>query len=60
MDAVQRLWNWVINLPLVFVDFIEWLTTDLPYINVSPLGLISFAGLTALISILLVRLFVGG
>lgn len=60
MDAINRLWNWVINLPLVFVEFMEWLTTPLPYIDLSPLGLFSFAGLTALISILLIRLFVGG
>lgn len=60
MDVVQRLWNWVINLPLVFAEFGEWLTTELPYVNLSPLGLFSIAGITALVGILLVRLFVGG
>lgn len=56
----STLWSWVINLPLVFAQFGEWLTTDLPYLNISPLMLFSFAGLTALIIILLVRLVVGG
>jgi len=57
---MENLFDWVIHLPLVFVDFYAWLTTDLPYINLSPLALFSFAGLTALVVILLVRLFVGG
>ena len=57
---MQQLWSWVINLPLVFVDFFNWLTTDLPYINISPLALFTFGGLTVLIGFLLVRLVVGG
>lgn len=57
---MQQLWSWVINLPLVFVDFFNWLTTDLPYINMSPLSLFTFGGLTILIGFLLVRLVVGG
>lgn len=60
MTALQNFWTWIINLPLVFTGFIEWLTDELPYIHVSPLGLFSVAGITALISILLVRLFIGG
>jgi len=57
---MENLWQWVINLPLVFTQFFSWLTTDLPYINLSPLALFSFGGLTALIVFLLVRLVVGG
>lgn len=57
---MENLWNWLINLPLVFVEFYKWLTTELPYINVSPLTLFTFGGLTALIVLLLVRLVVGG
>lgn len=57
---MTNLWNWLINLPLVFVEFYEWITTDLPYLNVSPLTLFTFGGLTALIVLLLVRLVVGG
>jgi len=57
---MENLWHWVINLPLVFTQFFSWLTTDLPYINLSPLALFSFGGLTALIVFLLVRLVVGG
>lgn len=57
---MQQLWSWVINLPLVFAQFFEWLTTDLPYLNISPLSLFTFGGLTVLIGFLLVRLVVGG
>ena len=57
---MQNLWNWVINLPLVFTDFYSWLTADLPYINISPLALFSFGGLTALVILLLIRLVIGG
>lgn len=57
---MQQLWSWVINLPLVFAQFFEWLTTDLPYLNISPLSLFTFSGLTILIGFLLVRLVVGG
>ena len=57
---METLWNWVINLPLVFVEFFKWLTTDLPYLNMTPLALFTFGGLTILIGFLLVRLVVGG
>lgn len=57
---METLWNWLINLPLVFVEFFKWLTEPLPYINISPLMLFSFVGLTILIGLLLVRLVVGG
>lgn len=56
----NTLWQWLINLPLIFAEFYKWLTADLPYINLSPLALFSFGGLTALIVLLLVRLVVGG
>lgn len=57
---MENLWHWVINLPLVFVEFFSWLTEPLPYIDLPPLALFSFAGITILIGILLVRLFIGG
>lgn len=57
---MDTLWQWVINLPLVFVEFFKWLTSDLPYLNMSPLALFTFGGLTILIGFLLVRLVVGG
>lgn len=57
---MENLWNWVINLPLVFTEFLSWLTVDLPYINMSPLALFSVGGLTIIIGFLLVRLVVGG
>jgi len=57
---MQELFDWLLNLPLVFIQFFGWLTTDLPYINMSPLAIFSFGGITILIGILLVRLFIGG
>lgn len=57
---MDSLWNWLINLPLEFAKFGAWLTEDLPYINMSPLVVFSFTGLTVLVVILLVRLVVGG
>lgn len=60
MAQIENLWQWVVNLPLQFLQFFAWLTEPLPYLDISPLGLISFAGLTALIVVLLIRLVVGG
>lgn len=57
---MTNLIQWVINLPLVFTQFFEWLTMELPHINVSPLALFSVAGITILVGALLFRLFIGG
>lgn len=57
---VTQLINWLLNLIREFAKFGQWLVTPLPYINIGPLALFSFAGLTALVVILLVRLVVGG
>lgn len=54
------LWEWLINLPIAFSEFFTWLTTPLEVINLPPLALFSFAGISIIIGALLVRLFVGG
>lgn len=57
---VSTLINWLLSLITEFAKFGSWLTTDLPYINISPLGLFSFTGISLLLGFLLVRLVIGG
>ena len=57
---VTQLIEWLMNLLREFAKFGQWLVTPLPYLDIAPLALFSFAGLTALVVILLVRLVVGG
>lgn len=54
------LWEWLINLPVAFSEFFTWLTTPLDVINLPPLAIFSFAGISVIIGALLVRLFIGG
>ena len=60
MLTISNLFNWLLNLVNVFAQFLTWLTTALPYINLSPLDLFTFNGLTVIIVALLLRLFIGG
>lgn len=57
---MEYLWEWVIELPINFIGFFEWLTQPLPYLDMPPLALFSVVGVTALVGFLLVRLVVGG
>lgn len=57
---MEYLWKWVVELPLTFSGFFEWLTQPLPYLEIPPLALFSVAGVTILVGFLLVRLVVGG
>ena len=57
---VSTLLNWLFGLIDEFTKFSEWLITDLDHIGFSPLALISFGGLTLIISFLVVRLVIGG
>lgn len=52
--------NWLSNLIQSFLQFGNWLTSPLEYINLTPLELIGFTGLIVVIGFLLVRLVVGG
>ena len=56
----QTLFNWLLNLITEFGKFGNWLTTPLEYINLPPLAIFGFSGLTLLIGIHLIRLFIGG
>lgn len=57
---VNTLINWLLSLVQEFAKFGTWLTTDLPYINISPLAIFSFTGITLILGFLLVRLVIGG
>lgn len=56
----QTLYKWLLDLPVVFLQFGTWLTTPLPYVNLTPLAMIGFTGISIVIGALLLRLFVGG
>lgn len=55
----NNLFDWLLNLIQEFAKFGNWLTKDLPYINMPPLAIIGFTGLTAIIVFLLIRLVIG-
>lgn len=57
---MSELFNFFLGLVNTFAQFTTWLTTDLPYINMAPLALFSFTGITILIGYHVVRLVVGG
>ena len=57
---VNELVKWITNLIPEFVKFGAWLTTPLQYVNLSPLALLGFTGLTIIIGYLLARLVIGG
>lgn len=57
---METLFKWLLDLPRAFADVGNWLITPLPYINLAPLGVIGIGGLTAIVAIKVVRLFVGG
>lgn len=52
--------NWLTSLVTELAKFGTWLTSPLPQINIAPLYLFGFTGLTIIIGALLLRLFVGG
>lgn len=56
----KTIFDWLLNLPSMFAQFGDWLITPLPYINMAPLGLISVAGISAIIGFLALRLIIGG
>lgn len=56
----SNLINFLLNFIKELAKFGGWLLEPLPYLNISPIMLFSFSGLTLLIGFLLVRLVVGG
>lgn len=57
---METLFNFLLNILVTIAHFGHWLITPLEYINMSPLALFSVAGITLIIGIHLVRLFIGG
>lgn len=56
----QNIFNWVLSIPSILADFGNWLFTDLPYINISPIAIFTVAGVALLLGFHLLRLVVGG
>lgn len=56
----NELFNFLLNIPLTLSEFGAWLVEPLPYVNMSPLALFGLSGITLLLGIHLLRLFVGG
>ena len=52
--------DWLVGLIREFAKFGTWLTTNLPYLDITPLQLIGFTGLSVVIVFLIARLVVGG
>lgn len=55
---MEGIFDFILNILSVFAGFGDWLVTPLDYINLSPLGLISVGGITFLIGIHIVKLFI--
>ena len=50
--------NWVFRLPVELAKFSNWLLTPLEVINMSPLAILSVGGISLIIGVHIVRLFV--
>lgn len=57
---MDTLFNFLLGLVNTFAQFTTWLTTDLPVLNMAPLAIFSFTGLTIILGYHVVRLVVGG
>ena len=57
---MESLFDFLLNILSVVASFGTWLITPLKYVNMSPLALFSIGGITAIITIHLIRLFIGG
>jgi len=57
---MEVLFNWMLGLVDTFLQFGSWLSQPLPLINLTPLALIGFTGITLVIGFLIARLVVGG
>ena len=52
--------NFAYQLIKEFASFGEFLTTKLPYINITPLAIFSVTGISAILVFVVMRLVVGG
>ena len=57
---MEVLLDFLLSILTRLAQFSNWLITPLDYINLSPLALLSVAGITTIVAIHLVRLFIGG
>lgn len=55
-----NLFNWVLGLTNTFAQFMTWLTTNLPIINMAPLEVLTFNGLIFVLGLVIARLVIGG
>ena len=57
---MENLFDFLLNSLHIVAQFGQWLITPLDYVNMSPLALFSVAGISTIIAIHLIRLFIGG
>lgn len=57
---VNTLWSWLSGLITEFSKLGSYLTWQVPYINMSLLGILSVTGLIIIIGFVAVRLVIGG
>lgn len=57
---VDRLFSWLLEIPVILAQFTNWIIQPLPVINISPLALLSVGGIGLLIAFHLTRLIIGG
>lgn len=57
---VNTLWTWITGLITEFSKLGTYLTWQVPYINMSLLGILSVGGIIAILGFLVVRLVIGG
>lgn len=56
----QNLFSWCLDLLNQFSVFLNWLSTPLDVIGISPLMIFTFSGLTLIIGFHVLRLVIGG
>jgi len=52
----RELWDFILNSFKNISGFAEWLTTKLPYVNISPLAIFGVAGFSAIMILHLIHL----
>lgn len=58
----QNIFDWVLSIPNLLGQFSTWLFTELPYIHLSPIGMLTIGGLGTILVLHLIHLInvVGG
>lgn len=55
----NTIFQFILDFIVTLTQFGSWLSTDLPGLGISPLGLFTFGGITVLVGFLVVRLVIG-